>query len=49
MFLLRSEQRLAGMPFWVQDVLFGALAGVALITGQAKRVGRPPDDHGTAR
>jgi mannose-6-phosphate isomerase-like protein (cupin superfamily) len=41
MFLLRDEYRLAGMPFWLQDVLFGSLAGVALITGQARDMRRP--------
>jgi len=41
MFMLRSEYRLAGMPFWMQDVLLGSLAGVARITGQAQRVRRP--------
>lgn len=41
MFRLRGEYRLAGMPFWLQDVLFGILTVVAHITGQATRVGRP--------
>lgn len=41
LFLLRKEYRLAGMPFWLQDILFGLLAGIAVITGQAKKVGRP--------
>lgn len=45
MFLLRRQYRLAGMPFWVQDVLFGLLAGVAYVTGQARRVSRPLADH----
>ena len=46
LFLLRREYRLAGIPFWVQDLLFGVLGGVAHITGQAKRVIRPVRDVG---
>jgi mannose-6-phosphate isomerase-like protein (cupin superfamily) len=48
LFLMRKEYRLAGMPFWVQDVLFGALAGVAILTGQARRVQRPADGISSA-
>lgn len=44
MFRLRGEYRLAGMPFWLQDVLFGILTVVAHVTGQAKQVGRPVRD-----
>ena len=48
MFILRREYRLAGMPSWAQDVLFGSLAALARVTGQAKRVRRPLSDNGTA-
>ncbi len=44
-FRLRGEYRLAGMPFWLQDLLFGILTVVAHITGQAKRVGHPVRDY----
>jgi hypothetical protein len=40
-FLLRKEYRFAGMPFWLQDVMLGLLAGIAAITGQARGL-RPP-------
>lgn len=33
-FRMRSEYRFAGMPFWLQDVLLGFLAGIAVITGE---------------
>jgi mannose-6-phosphate isomerase-like protein (cupin superfamily) len=49
LFLLRKEYRLAGMPFWAQDMLFGFLAGVARVTGQARRVERPISGYSTAR
>ena len=42
LFMMRKEYRLGGMPFWLQDVLFGLLAGVAVITGQAKKVPHIP-------
>lgn len=48
MFLLRREQRLAGIPFWAQDMLLGTLAAVARITGQAAGVRRSLSDTDTA-
>ena len=48
MFRLRREYRLAGMPFWVQDVLFAVLAGVAYVTGHARRATYPVNNDGTA-
>ncbi len=39
-YVMRREYRLARIPYWVQDVVLGLLAGVAVITGQARRV--PP-------
>ncbi len=38
---LRSEYRFAGMPVWLQDVLFGLGAGLAKLTGAAKKVQLP--------
>jgi hypothetical protein len=40
-FLLRKEYRFAGMPFWLQDVMLGLLAGIAAITGQARGLRLP--------
>ncbi|MBK7945214.1 MAG: cupin domain-containing protein [Flavobacteriales bacterium] len=37
MWKLRDEYRLAGMPFWLQDVLFGFGAFLARLTGAHKR------------
>lgn len=44
LFLLRRQYRLASMPFWVQDLVFGFLTGVAYATGQT-RVKRLPGDN----
>jgi len=41
LFLLRKEYRLAGMPFWLQDVVLGCLAGIAVITGRARGLRYP--------
>ena len=38
---MRREYRLAGMPGWLQDVLFGLGAGIARLTGAAKKVHLP--------
>ncbi|MFN8008894.1 MAG: cupin domain-containing protein [Terriglobia bacterium] len=43
--IMRKEYRLAGIPFWVQDVLIGMLAGLAILTGQARRVQRSERPH----
>jgi mannose-6-phosphate isomerase-like protein (cupin superfamily) len=40
-FLMRKEYRFAGMPFWVQDVLLGLFAGIAVLTGQARGLKLP--------
>lgn len=40
-FLMRKEYRFAGMPFWLQDVVLGLLAGIAAITGQARGLRLP--------
>ncbi|MBL7939259.1 MAG: cupin domain-containing protein [Flavobacteriales bacterium] len=34
---MRKEYRLAGMPFWLQDALFGTFAFIARLTGAHKR------------
>lgn len=34
---MRREYRLGGMPFWLQDLIFGAGAGIARLTGAHKR------------
>jgi uncharacterized cupin superfamily protein len=36
LFRLRRQYRLASMPFWAQDLLFGVLSGVASLTGRTK-------------
>lgn len=41
LFLLRKEYRLAGMPFWLQDVVFGLLAGIAVVTRQVRGLRYP--------
>lgn len=38
---LRHEYRFAGMPYWLQDVIFGIGAGIAKMTGAAKKVSLP--------
>ena len=48
LFLLRREYRLAGVPFWLQDVVFGVLAGIAVVTGQVRGLRYPassPEGH----
>ncbi len=38
---MRKEYRIAGMPFWLQDVLLGFFAWLAEITGEAKKINLP--------
>ncbi len=38
---LRREYRFSGMPYWLQDVIFGIGAGIAKMTGAAKKVPLP--------
>lgn len=40
---LRKEYRLGGMPYWLQDVIFGLSAGIARLTGTHKRWRLPED------
>ena len=42
MWLSRDEQRIGGMPYWMQDFLFGALSLIARITGRAGNIGPKP-------
>lgn len=39
---LRREYRLAGMPYWLQDIIFGIGAGIAKLTGAGNKVSLPP-------
>ncbi len=41
MYKMRREYRFAGMPAWLQDVLFGIGTGIARLTGAAKKVQLP--------
>lgn len=41
MYKLRNEHRLAGMPFWLQNILFGMGAGLAKLTGAHKKINLP--------
>jgi Mannose-6-phosphate isomerase len=41
MYKMRREYRLAGMPYWLQDVIFGIGAGVAKMTGAARKIQLP--------
>lgn len=41
MYKLRHEYRIAGMPVWLQNILFGIGAGIAKLTGAAKKVTLP--------
>ena len=41
MYKMRHEYRVAGMPGWAQDLLFGFGAGMAKLTGAAKRISLP--------
>ena len=38
LFAVRREYRLTAMPGFVQDIVFGMLAGVALLAGRARRI-----------
>jgi len=40
-FKMRREYRLAGIPFWLQDAIFGIGAAIARLTGSAKKVQMP--------
>lgn len=42
-FKMRREYRLAGIPFWLQDAIFGIGAAIAGLTGSAKKVQMPTD------
>jgi mannose-6-phosphate isomerase-like protein (cupin superfamily) len=42
LFLIRNEYRLGGIPFFLQDILFGLLAMVAKISGKAKAISPGP-------
>jgi len=42
LFKFRDEYRLGGIPFFLQDILFGLLAGVAKITGHTKSISPLP-------
>lgn len=44
---VRDEYRLAGMPFWLQDIVFGALSRVAVLLGKTKDIA--PKDGAPAR
>lgn len=39
---LRNEYRLAGIPFILQNILFGSLATVARITGRTRKIAPKP-------
>lgn len=41
LYKIRDQYRLAGIPFWAQDVLFGALNMVAHMTGRARNIEGP--------
>ncbi|MCC5908808.1 MAG: cupin domain-containing protein [Balneolaceae bacterium] len=38
LFLLRNEYRVGGIPFFMQNIIFGTLALLAKLSGQAKRI-----------
>ena len=40
---MRREYRFAGMPFWLQDAILGIGAGIAKMTGAAKKIKFPAD------
>ncbi|MCC5940556.1 MAG: cupin domain-containing protein [Balneolaceae bacterium] len=42
MWLSRDQQRVGGMPYVVQDILFGAISLLAMLTGRAKNIGPKP-------
>lgn len=41
MYKLRNEHRLGGMPFWLQNILFGIGAALAKLTGSHKKFKLP--------
>lgn len=41
MYQMRKEYRIAGMPYWLQDALFGLLASIAKLTGASKKYQLP--------
>jgi mannose-6-phosphate isomerase-like protein (cupin superfamily) len=42
MWLSRDQQRMGGMPYFMQDILFGAISLLALLTGRAKNIAPKP-------
>jgi len=42
LFHMRKEYRVGGIPFFLQNILFGTLAGIARISGRAKRISPRP-------
>jgi len=45
MYKMRGEYRFAGIPFWLQDLIFGFLATIAKITGIYKKYDLPIGNH----
>lgn len=45
LFLLRKEYRLGGIPFFIQDILFGILAMIAKFSGKTKAIPLRPVVH----
>lgn len=41
LFNLRKEYRLANLPFWLQDILFGTLSKIADLIGVSKKIDLP--------
>lgn len=42
MWLSREQQRIASLPFFIQDLLFGTLSIIARLTGKAKNIAPKP-------
>jgi quercetin dioxygenase-like cupin family protein len=42
MWLSRDQNRIGGLPYFAQDLLFGALSLVALMTGKARNIAPKP-------
>ena len=42
MWLSRDQQRVGGLPYFMQDILFGAISLLVLLTGRAKNIAPKP-------
>jgi quercetin dioxygenase-like cupin family protein len=44
LYAMRNEYRVAGMPYFLQDTIFGLLATIAVVTGKHKNIAPKPKE-----